>query len=181
MIRKSVRNRIDQYLPKESFYSFHSITSGSLLGATVIFWQPTDFIIFSVSFPYRYLLFLFTAIAIVGLLWAIVSLSNFDPFGRKQISDYLQNRKTETQDFVLRGPYKITRHPFYFFILAMIWLYPVMSVDRLLFALIWSCWVVLGTKLEEKDLVEEIGEKYVKYQSTVPMLIPYKFINNIKG
>ncbi|BHH82381.1 hypothetical protein LA52FAK_06700 [Desulforhopalus sp. 52FAK] len=81
----------------------------------------------------------------------------------------------------MRGPYKITRHPFYFFILAMIWLYPVMSTDRLLFALIWSCWVVLGTKLEEKDLVEEIGEDYIKYQSNVPMLVPYKFMNNIKG
>ncbi len=181
MIRKSVRNRIDQYLPKETFYSFHSITSGLLLGATVVFWQQTDFVIFSVSYPYRYLLFLFTIIAIVGLLWAIVSLSNFDPFGRKQISNYLKNRKTKTQDFVLRGPYKITRHPFYFLILVMIWLYPVMSTDRLLFALIWSCWVVLGTKLEEKDLVEEIGEDYIKYQSNVPMLVPYKFINNIKG
>lgn len=181
MIRKSVRKKIDQYLPKESFYSFHSITSGSLLGATVVFWQPTDFVIFSVSYPYRYFLLLLTAIAIGGLLWAIVSLSNFDPFGRKQISNYLKNRKTKTLVFVLRGPYKITRHPFYFFILAMIWLYPVMSVDRLLFAFIWSCWVVLGTKLEERDLVEEIGDDYVKYQSDVPMLIPYKLINNIKG
>lgn len=56
-----------------------------------------------------------------------------------------------------------------------------MSTDRLLFALIWSCWIVLGTKLEEKDLVEEIGEDYRKYQSNVPMLVPYKFLNNIKN
>lgn len=181
MIRKSVRIRIDKYLPKESFYSFHSIISGSLLGATVVLWQQTDFVIFSVPYPYRYVLFFLTAIAIVGLLWAIVSLSSFDPFGRKQISNYLKNKQTKTQDFVLRGPYKITRHPFYFFILAMIWLYPVLSADRLLFASIWSCWVVLGTKLEEKDLVEEIGGDYIKYQSTVPMLIPCKIINKIKG
>jgi protein-S-isoprenylcysteine O-methyltransferase Ste14 len=181
MIRKSVRNTIDQYLPKETFYSFHSITSGLFLGLTFLFWQQTDLVIFSVSYPYRYLLFFLTAIAIAGLIWAVISLSNFDLFGRKQISNYLKNREAKSQKFVLRGPYKITRHPFYFSILAMIWLYPVMSTDRLLFALIWSCWIVLGTKLEEKDLVEEIGEDYVKYQSTVPMLIPYKFINNNRG
>lgn len=181
MIRKSIRNRIDQYLPKESFYAFHSLLSGVFLGIVVLFWQQTDFVIYTVAYPYRYLLFFFTIISIAGLLWAIVSLTNFDPFGRKQISNHLHNRKVTTQDFVLRGPYKITRHPFYFFILVMIWLYPVMSGDRLLFALIWTFWVVVGTKLEEKDLVEEIGEDYIKYQARVPMLVPYKFVNNIRG
>ncbi len=180
MVRKSVRRKIEPFLPKESFYAFHSITSGVLLSATVLLWQQTDIIIYSIAKPYIYLSYFLCIIAVLGLLWAITSLSNFDPFGRKQISNYLQKRELTSQSFVIRGPYKFTRHPFYFFILAMIWLYPIMTIDRLIFAITWSGWIVVGTILEEKDLVEEIGEEYKIYQSNVPMLIPYKLHNNIK-
>ncbi len=181
LIRQTIREKIDPHLPIESFYSFHSICSGILLGSVVLFWQETDFIIFTVKVPYSYLFRFITIISIAGLLWAIKSLTNFDPFGRKQISNYLNNRKFENSPFVLRGPYKITRHPFYFFILLMAWSYPEMTIDRLLFVSIWSIWVTIGTILEEKDLVREIGNDYVKYQEKVSMLIPFKIINNYKG
>ncbi len=176
MIRKAVREKIDRYLPKESFYAFHSICSGILLGSTVLLWQETDLLLLSVSEPYNYLFRTITISSIVGLLWAIKSLTDFDPFGRKQISNFLKNRKIEDQVFILRGPYKITRHPFYFFILLMMWSYPVMTLDRLLFSLSWTIWVTLGSILEEKDLVKEIGNDYVKYQAEVPMLVPFKII-----
>jgi protein-S-isoprenylcysteine O-methyltransferase Ste14 len=48
-------------------------------------------------------------------------------------------------------------------------------LDRLLFNVLWTLWVVLGTYLEEKDLVAEFGEKYRHYQKTVPMLFPWRF------
>jgi protein-S-isoprenylcysteine O-methyltransferase Ste14 len=181
MIRSSVRRKIDHYLPKESFYAFHSICSGLLLASTVLLWQETDLSVFSAAEPYNYLFRTVEIISIIGLLWAIRSLTGFDPFGRKQISNYLNNRKIEAQIFVLRGPYKITRHPFYFFILLMIWSYPEMTTDRLLFAVAWTVWITLGTILEEKDLVSEMGNEYVKYQATVPMLIPYKILYKMKS
>lgn len=174
MIRKKIRGIIEKYLPNESFYSFHSIFSGVLLGATVLLWQQTDFVIFSAKESFRYLFSFITIISIIGLLWSIISLTDFDHFGRKQISNYLANRKPQKQVFVLRGPYKITRHPFYFFILVMIWCYPVMTTDRLLFVIFWTSWVILGIRLEEKDLVKEIGNDYREYQKNVPMLIPYR-------
>lgn len=178
MIRKTVREKIDRYLPKESFYASHSIWSGILLGSTVLLWQETDLLVLSVSEPYNYVIRTITIISIAGLLWALRSLTDFDPFGRIQISNYLNNRTIEDQNFILRGPYKITRHPLYFFILLMIWSYPVVTLDRLMFSLIWTVWVTLGTILEEKDLVREIGNDYVKYQADVPMLIPYKIFKS---
>ncbi len=176
MIRRTVREIIDQYLPKETFYAFHSICSGILLSGSVLLWQESDLLVFSVTEPYKYVWKAITIISIVGLVWAIGSLTDFDPFGRKQISNYLKKRKPEEQVFILRGPYKITRHPFYFFILLMIWSYPTMTLDRFMFASIWTLWVTLGTILEERDLVREIGIDYVKYQADVPMLIPYKIL-----
>lgn len=181
MIRQKIRNKIENYLPKETFYSFHSIVSGAILGIVITLWQQVDFTIYTVPYPLRFAFYALTIISIIGLIWAIISLSSFDPFGRKQIKNYIENKGTAYQQFIVRGPYRYTRHPFYFFILAMIWLHPIMTVDRLLFATLWTCWVIIGTRLEEKDLVADIGEDYVQYQSRVPMLVPYKLFNNIKG
>ncbi len=179
MIRTEVRSRIEPYLPAESFYAVHSICSGLLLSAAVLLWQETNWLLLVVPLPWKYLLYSFTLISIVGLLWATLSLTDFDPFGRKQISNFLENRKRKEQIFILRGAYKITRHPFYFFILLMIWSHPTITVDRLAFALVWTVWVIIGTILEEKDLVRDIGEEYATYQTEVPMLIPYKMWENV--
>ncbi len=76
--------------------------------------------------------------------------------------------------FTIRGPYRYVRHPFYFFILVMIWSCPETTLDRLLFNCLWSIWIVAGTVLEERDLTEEFGQKYRDYQKDTPMLIPWK-------
>ena len=36
-----------------------------------------------------------------------------------------------------------------------------------------TVYVIIGTKLEEKKLVLEFGDAYIKYQREVPMLIPF--------
>ena len=56
----------------------------------------------------------------------------------------------------------------------MFWTCPDMTYDRLLFNLAWTCWIVVGSILEERDLVAEFGDAYVRYQQKVPMLLPYR-------
>lgn len=178
MIRESIRGKIEEYLPHESFYAFHSICTGLLLSATVLLWQKTDWLVFSIRGTYKYIFYFISILSIAGLAWAVRSLTDFDIFGRKQISNFIKKRKAKEQIFILRGPYRFTRHPFYFFILLMIWSHPVITLDRLLFSTIWTLWVTFGTVLEERDLVKEIGQEYVEYQKTVPMLIPYKIFKD---
>jgi protein-S-isoprenylcysteine O-methyltransferase Ste14 len=36
-----------------------------------------------------------------------------------------------------------------------------------------TMYIVIGTKLEEKKLVLEYGDIYIKYQQEVPMLLPF--------
>jgi len=64
--------------------------------------------------------------------------------------------------------------------LVLIWSGPDVSSDRLLFNVLWTLWVVLGSYLEEKDLVAAFGEKYRHYQKTVPMLLPWRFLRGPK-
>jgi protein-S-isoprenylcysteine O-methyltransferase Ste14 len=74
--------------------------------------------------------------------------------------------------FVVKGPYRWVRHPLYLFMTLMIWSCPDLTADRLLFNGLWTVWIVIGSILEERDLVLEFGDVYREYQQTVPMFIP---------
>ena len=56
----------------------------------------------------------------------------------------------------------------------MIWTPVSLSTDRLLFNVLWTIWILVGTRLEERDLVASFGDAYRNYRLRVPMLIPYK-------
>jgi len=97
------------------------------------------------------------------------------PYFRHQIS-YRRGRKPRPVVFTIKGPYQWVRHPLYLFVLVMIWSCPNLTKDRLLFNILWSGWIFIGTILEERDLVEQFGDAYREYQKKVPMLLPFKFI-----
>ena len=58
--------------------------------------------------------------------------------------------------------------------LLLFWSYPDLTADRLLFNVLWTLWVVVGTVLEERDPVVAFGDPYRDYQRQVPMLIPWR-------
>jgi protein-S-isoprenylcysteine O-methyltransferase Ste14 len=116
-----------------------------------------------------------SVLAIIGFSWGVRALGNFDTFGLVPIKVHLRGKQLRPPNFVLRGPYLWIRHPLYFFMLVLIWSAPDLSSDRLLFNVLWTLWIVLGSYLEERDLVAEFGEKYRQYQKTVPMLLPWRF------
>jgi protein-S-isoprenylcysteine O-methyltransferase Ste14 len=73
---------------------------------------------------------------------------------------------------MMRGAYRWVRHPLYFFSLVMIWSFPDLTADRILFNVSWTAWIVVGTYLEERDLAREFGDAYRDYQRRVPMWVP---------
>jgi len=135
-------------------------------------WQESSWYITKATGIYKYVLRLLYFLSIAGVLWASVAFRFFDPFGRKNILNHLENREPKQTPFVAQGPYRYVRHPLYFFALLMIWAYPDLTADRLLFNCAWTIWIVIGTVLEERDLVDEFGEQYQKYQQQTPMLVP---------
>ena len=104
----------------------------------------------------------------------MLALGSFDTFGLKPILARLHGTDKPPMPFTVRGPYCWVRHPLYLFSLLMIWSYPNLTTDRLLFNILWTAWIVAATILEERDLVAVFGERYRDYQRDVPMLIPYR-------
>ncbi len=66
----------------------------------------------------------------------------------------------------------IIRHPMYLALLVFLWCDTFRLMDVIINTVL-TTYVVIGTKLEERKLVLEYGDTYIKYQREVPMLIPF--------
>jgi protein-S-isoprenylcysteine O-methyltransferase Ste14 len=174
MIRRPFRARLSRVLESHYQPAMYSIASGVLLLLLLVLWQRTPLVLLSVEGVGRWVLrglFLATGPA---FLWAIRALGSFDTFGLEPIRAHLRGTEPRTMPLAIRGPYRWVRHPLYSLFLVMIWTFPDLTADRLLFNALFTAWIVLGTVLEERDLVRELGGSYRTYQGQVPMLVPWR-------
>jgi protein-S-isoprenylcysteine O-methyltransferase Ste14 len=172
MIRKSFRNRF-HIQPRYSGVVY-SISSSIPLLLLVLFWQESDMTLLIIQGPLRWGLRAIFALSILLMLWGVRSLGALDTFGTGSLIAHMKGRKPRSLPFRIRGPYRWVRHPLYLVVLLLIWSFPDITLDRLWFNVTWTVWVVIGTFLEERDLVEEFGGAYREYQNRVPMLVPYR-------
>ncbi|MBN1473170.1 MAG: isoprenylcysteine carboxylmethyltransferase family protein [Syntrophaceae bacterium] len=175
MVRPSFKQLLSKLIPDAQHGALFSIISGIFLFIVVIFWQAAS-PLWETQGLVRLLLRLFFILSIIGFFWAVKSLGFFDPFGIQKIFEHYSNAKNHPVEFIVKGPYRLIRHPVYFFVLIMVWSCPDLSTDRLLFNIMWSIWIIIGAFLEEKDLINQFGDTYREYQKFVPMFLPYKGI-----
>ena len=174
MIRAAFRTWLSSAIPRCYHPATYAIASGIVLTIVILLWQTSQTVIFRIQGPLHVLPRAISLFAIAGFIWGVQALRTFDAFGRIPIVVYLRGKQLRPPDFVLRGPYLWVRHPLYFFMLVLIWSAPNVTSDRLLFNVLWTFWIVLGSYFEEKDIVAEFGERYRDYQKTVPMLLPWR-------
>ena len=174
MVRRSFRHGMERFIPEEYSSAFYTIVSGIVLLMVLAFWQRSQGTFASFHGMSRWIFRLMFPASLAGFAWGARSLKSFDPFGIRQIINFLHGRKPRQVPFTVKGPYRWVRHPLYFFTLLMIWSCPDLTTDRMLFNVLWTIWIFVGSLLEERDLVADFGDNYIEYQRRVPMLIPYK-------
>jgi hypothetical protein len=172
MIRQSFRTWSGRFVPEYYHGAIFSIASGICLYCVIFFWQVSDQTIVTANGLPRLVMRAFFLAALGGIIWSNLVLHSFDSFGARAIRYHLRGKTGPAPSFMERGPYRWVRHPQYFCILVMIWSCPDLTADRLLFNVVWSVWIVVGTLLEERDLTATFGDQYREYQSRVPVLIP---------
>lgn len=173
MIRQAFQKRFERVAPPSVHAAVYSIVSGAALLLVLALWQRSADVIWSVGPPLGLAFRMGFVAAIVGFVWGIRALRGFDGFGLRSIRDRACGRTRAREPLTVRGPYRWVRHPLYTCVLLMIWSCSEVTADRLLFNLLWTAWIVVGTILEEKDLVRDFDDEYVRYRSAVPMLIPW--------
>lgn len=174
MLRRSFRRWLAKFIRAEYHGALFAIASGVVLLILVVFWQKSAYVLATPQGIIRWLMRAVFILAILGFYWGLRALGSFDAFGLSPILNNLRGKDPPPMPFIVRGPYRWVRHPLYFFSLLLIWSCPDLSLDRLLYNVLWSTWIIVGSVLEERDLLADFGESYRDYQLKVPMLIPWR-------
>lgn len=172
MMRKSFQSKAEKLFSPEYYNAVYAIASGVILVLMLVLWQQSDVLIYSANGPIRWVIRVLFFTVSLGFMWGAGALGGFDPFGVKNIKNHLRGKSAPVNPFIVKGPYRLVRHPLYSCCIAMIWLCPHLTIDRLVFNIIWTVWIVVGAMLEERDLVDVFGDDYRTYQQKVPMLLP---------
>jgi methanethiol S-methyltransferase len=173
MIRKPFRAWLARFIDPRYRAAIYGVASGIALAAVVLLWQPSRAPFLTLTGLTRHLSQGLSIAAFGFFVWGARSQRPFDPLGLAPLVAHLRDKPERAPTFVASGPYRWVRHPLYLAVLVLIWSCPDMTMDRLLFQLLWSAWIVLGARLEEADLVAELGDTYRAYRREVPMLIPW--------
>ncbi len=137
-------------------------------------WRPLPETVWSIDPPaLRTILW-----CVCGLGWAMVFYSSFlidhfDLFGLRQVTLYFLGKEGSQSKFVVRSLYRWIRHPLMAGFMLAFWATPDMSQGHLLFALVSTAYVFFGTFVEERDLLQLLGEDYRRYRQQTPLLIPW--------
>jgi methanethiol S-methyltransferase len=131
-------------------------------------------VIISYGFPITVLRYVLIFGSLLMFFWSFFF--NYDSlsfFGIRQILNFYTS-KTEIQSDTIKksGFLGVIRHPMYFALLIYLWCHT-FTLSEIIVNSVLTIYIIIGTKLEEKKLVLEFGDEYIKYKSQVPMLIPF--------
>jgi len=99
-------------------------------------------------------------------------ISHFELFGLSQVFVPASRRALPAPQFTTPLLYRHVRHPLYVGLLLAFWAAPTMSAGHLMFAVASTGYVLIGVFFEERDLIDQFGDRYRTYREQVGMLIP---------
>ena len=173
MARPAFKRMWTRLVPKDVERSTYVLFASAALALVLWQWRPLPQIVWSVTDPMM-------AGAITALMWAgwaIVLLStylisHFHLFGLTQGMTRLLGIKEKPANFTTPLFYRWVRHPLYLGFIIAFWAAPQMSLGHLAFAIACTAYIFIGIFLEERDLVDEFGERYETYRNNVGMVVP---------
>jgi protein-S-isoprenylcysteine O-methyltransferase Ste14 len=152
-----------------------SYVLASSLSLALLFWQwrPLPRPLWSTAGAARTIAFALYGVGWLLVLLSTFMLSHFELFGLTQVWTAFKRRVAASPATLERvWLYRFVRHPMMLGFLIVFWAAPAMSTGHLFFSVAMSGYILVGTRLEERDLEVVLGEAYRTYQREVPMLLP---------
>jgi protein-S-isoprenylcysteine O-methyltransferase Ste14 len=174
MARPFFKRWLTRFIPEPAERSTYVLLSSLALIALFAYWQPLGGVIWDVTDPTaRAVLWALFGFGWLLVLVATFLINHFDLFGLRQVWLQLAGRRYSPLKFGTPGPYKLVRHPLYLGWFFAFWATPTMSGTHLLFAIMTTAYILVAIQLEERDLVDSLGDDYRRYRERVPMVIPF--------
>jgi protein-S-isoprenylcysteine O-methyltransferase Ste14 len=94
-------------------------------------------------------------------------------FGIRQALNFgKMEERNPSEKIKKNGLLGIVRHPMYLALIIILWC-QIFTLSDIIVNTILTIYILIATRLEEKKLVLEFGDTYLKYQQEVPMFIPF--------
>jgi protein-S-isoprenylcysteine O-methyltransferase Ste14 len=159
-------------IPRAAERSTYVLLASAILLVTYWQWRPLPDAIWSVSGPAAWVLNGLSLFGFGIVFAASLMINHFDLFGLRQSWLRFRGKTYRPVGFRLVGLYKIIRHPLMLGFLIAFWATPVMTVGHLFFSIMTTGYIMLGVWFEERDLIAEHGENYLKYRRSTRAIIP---------
>ena len=173
MARPAFKRWWTRFVPESIERSTYVLFSSLALVALFAWWEPMGGVVWDA--PAGLIRGSVIALYLFGwalLLYTTFLIDHFDLFGLKQVWRRSSGKPYQPPQFYTPSLYRIVRHPLYVGWLTIFWAAPTMTVAHLVFALATTAYILIAIQLEEHDLVEAFGDRYVSYRRVTPMLIP---------
>jgi protein-S-isoprenylcysteine O-methyltransferase Ste14 len=174
MARPAFKRWFTRSVPTSAERSTYVLASSLALIALFAFWQPLGGEVWTVTDPtLRGVLWGAFAFGWLLVLVSTFLINHFDLFGLRQVWLQLVGRPYTEIGFRTPGPYRYVRHPLYVGWFFAFWATPTMTLSHLVFAVATTAYILIAIRLEERDLVAHLGDRYSNYREQVPMLVPF--------
>jgi len=172
MARQRFKGWLTRTVPQPAERATFVWASNATLLLLMLAWQPLPAVLWHAEGVMRTVLFTLNGAAWLFAIAATYMVNHFDLFGLQQSWRHFHDRGQTSPRFVTRFAYRFVRHPLMTGIVLGLWVVPTMSVGHLVLSIGLSTYIVVGTHIEERDLVRLFGDRYRRYRERVPMLFP---------
>tara|TARA_B100001971_G_C18263970_1_gene589906 strand:+ start:4738 stop:5367 length:630 start_codon:yes stop_codon:yes gene_type:complete len=178
----SVANWIKQCWGVAAAYYRLTYNVVSIVGLIPILWFSVSIHVSPILqwvWPYTLIQYLCWAL---GILFFALGMRGYDGrefLGIRQIASYRAGScDTSSPVLTISGIHRVVRHPWYLALLLFLWARDV-SVVTLVTNAVLTVYLFIGTYFEERKLVVMFGVPYRRYQETVSMFFPIKWLNQL--
>ncbi len=169
LARESIKARVFRTFPRALVRSIYVLVSSVVLSLLMWLWLPIPAPVWSVaSLPLARSLQSVSALGWVVAVTSIFTLGQARLFGLSQAWAFLRRRPIPRDELRTSGIYRLIRHPMYSGFVVAIWAAPVMSVGHMVFGILMTAYILVGTRFEESELRRNHGACWEEYRRRVP-------------
>lgn len=172
MARPAFKRRWTRIVPAASERSTFVLAASLILIGMVSAWRPLPGVLWHVEGPAAWILHAVSAAGWATVLFATFLIDHFELFGLRQSVQAFLGREQTKPKFVERSLYRVVRHPLMFGFMVAFWATPHMTWGHLFFAVMTTGYALVGTLIEERDLIAAHGEAYLDYKRRVRGFLP---------
>jgi protein-S-isoprenylcysteine O-methyltransferase Ste14 len=160
-----------------AFYRFgYNLFSLASLYVIYVFFPKPLLVIYDLQEPYDMIILIPQFMSLTGLFWSFKYICVKEFLGLNQIKRYFNKSYSSELDeeltLTIGGPYKYSRHPVYSFTILFLIFRPTMDLFYLTVFILIVVYFYIGSFYEEKRLLKNFGDVYIKYQNSVSRIFP---------